>query len=77
MAVSIDAAAFRHGVARVDDEVDDGVFELARIGEGRPKAAAEDRLDCDRFANRPRHHVRQTADEPIHVHLPGIEHLLT
>ena len=28
----LDAAAFRHGVARIDDEIEDGEFELIGVG---------------------------------------------
>ena len=71
-----DLPAVRHGVARVDDEIDDGVFELAHIHERRPEAAAEDGLDRDRLPHRAGQHLRQAADQAVEVDLARAQDLL-
>ena len=47
-------AASRHGVARVDREVDDDLLELADVGAHRPKVAAMIDLELDVAADQPR-----------------------
>jgi hypothetical protein len=37
-------AAVRHGVARVDREVEDGVFELVRVGLDAPEPRGQHRF---------------------------------
>ena len=61
------AAAVRHGVAPVDREVQDGVLELARIGEGPPQAAGQHGLDRDRFAERAPQQVGHAGDDAVGV----------
>ena len=53
-----DTAAAWHCVARVDDQIDDGVLELAHVHECRPQAAAEDGFDRDRLPHRAGQHLR-------------------
>ena len=45
-------AAVRHGVARVDRQVEHGAFELVRIDMGEPQAAGQHGLQPDALAER-------------------------
>ena len=54
-----DAAAVGHGVACVDDEVDDHLLELVEIGLDQPQVAAVLDVDLDLLADQPAHHVLQ------------------
>jgi hypothetical protein len=42
-------AATVHRVTRIDGEIEDSVFDIARIDMGVPQAAGDDRLDFDRL----------------------------
>ena len=53
-----DLAAVRHGVAGIDDEIDDDLLELIEVGLGEPKIAAVAKFECYFFA-----------DEAAHQHL--------
>ncbi len=53
-----DPSAARHGVARIDDEIDDHMLELVEIGLDQPKIAAMAKIEHDLLA-----------DEAAHQHL--------
>ena len=72
-----DVAAVGHGVAGVDDEIDDRVVDMARIGKGRPKARREYRFDFHRFADRAGQHVGHVCDRFVEIELVRRERLLT
>ena len=56
-------AAVRHGVARIDREVEDRVFELAGIGMGAPQPAGQHGLDADRLAERAAQQLGHAGDQ--------------
>ena len=60
-----DLAAVGHGVARVDDEVDDDLLELVEVGLHQPQVAAVDDVERDRLA-----------DEPAQQHLQFRQHVV-
>ncbi len=53
-----DLAAFRHRVARIDNQIDEDMLELVDVGLDEPKVAAVAQFEIDLFA-----------DEPAHQHL--------
>ena len=59
--------AVRHGVARVDGEVDHRVLKLARIGAGGPEATAQYGLQHDVFTERALQQVLHAGDHPAGV----------
>src|SRR5262249_43588975 len=60
-------ATLRHGIARVEREVEEGGLELVGIDPARPCAAGGDRFDPDRLAERPRQHLQHADDEVIEI----------
>ena len=64
-------AALGHGVARVDREIDDGVFELVGIDRRLPQTAGQHGLDRDRLADGPPQQFRHVLHQP--VDLDGLE----
>ena len=60
-------AAVGHGVARVDREVEDRVFELVGIGLDPPQAGGEHGLDLDRLAERAVEQFRHAGDQLVDV----------
>ena len=63
-------AAIRHGVARVDREIDDHLLELGDVGLHRPQVAAEHGFQLNLLAD-------QTAQQHVELgnHVIEIEHL--
>src|ERR1700722_15352475 len=48
-----DLAAVVHGVARIDDEIDDHLLELVEVGLHLPQVAPVDHVELDRLADQP------------------------
>ena len=61
-------AAFGHGVAGVDREVEDGVLELVRVDQGVQRRAGQAQVDADRLAQRAREQVRHVVDQRTDLH---------
>ena len=68
-------AAVGHGVARVDDEVEERVLQLVGIGEGGPEPAALHGFHLDRLAERPAHDLRHAGDQAVHLQRLRLERL--
>jgi hypothetical protein len=60
-------AALRHGVARVDHQVEDRVLELALIDEGAPEPAGTYGLHPQMLADRVPQHLRHPAHQLVDV----------
>ena len=60
-------AAIAHGVARVDRDVDDGAFELMRVGAGFPQPGGQNGLDLNMLAQRRAQEVRHVGNHPVGV----------
>ena len=58
-------AAIRHGVARVEREVDDRIFELAAVRRDHPETAGEHRLDRNRLTQRPPQQLGHARDQAV------------
>ncbi len=71
----IQPPAIGHRITGVDDEVQQGTFELAGVDLGRPQLGAE--FDRQRHigAERAREHVLQRFDQLDHVDAPDVERL--
>ena len=69
-------AAFRHGVAGIHREVENGGFELGRVGLDRPHAAAADNLERNVLAERAAQKIGQAVEHAIDVEQGGTERLL-
>ena len=70
-----DATALGHGVAGIDAEVEQGVFQLRRIDQGRPQLAAGHHLDLDRRTHRAADQVFHAGHQAIDVGGLGIQRL--
>jgi hypothetical protein len=68
-------AAFRHGVARVDREVEDGGLDLVGIGFGLPQARALHSLHGNTLSERPLQQFRETEHQPAGVNRLRLERL--
>ena len=64
------ASAVRHGIARIDREIDDDLLELRQVHLHRPQIAAMHDLELDLFADQP-----PQQDGEIGQQLAEIEHL--
>ena len=71
-----DRAALGHGVARIDDQIDDGVGDLRLVGMHRPEIGAVLELQVDAFAQQPAQHLRQFADHVAQRQHLGLHGLL-
>ena len=60
-------AAARHGIARVDREVDDRLLDLSGIAEHRQGRAGQSRLDLDVRAEEPRQQARDRGDRLVEI----------
>ena len=69
-------AAFGHGVARVDGEVQDRRLELVLVGEGEPQPAGQHGLERDRLAQGAAQQFGRVGDQPVGVERAGVERLL-
>jgi hypothetical protein len=69
-------AAFRHGVAGVHREVENGGFELGRVGLDRPRAAATDDLERNVLAERAPQKIGQAVEHAVDVEQGRVERLL-
>ena len=69
-------AALGHGVARIDDEIDDGVGKLRLVGMHRPEIGAMLELEVDAFAQQTAQHQRQFADHVAQRQHLGLHGLL-
>ena len=74
---SVSLPPLRHGIARVDREVENGELELIGIGKRPPDAAAEHRLDRDLLAQGAPEQVGHAGDQAAKVERLRIERLLT
>jgi ribosomal protein S9 len=70
-----DMTACRHGIARVEHEIDDYLLDLIRIGLDETKSCSKERIGVDVIANQPRQHVQQTGDAFVDVDDRWIEEL--
>ncbi len=68
-------AAIGHGIARIDGEVENGIFQLVRIGQGVPQAARDDGFDLDLFTEGPAEHLAQIADDASQIDGTGRQRL--
>ncbi len=57
-----------HGIARVDREVEQGIFELPRIGQRIPQAPRHHRIDFHTLADCPAQHVAHAVHQPPDIH---------
>ena len=70
-----EASAVGHGVARVDREVGDGVFELRGVDRHGPQPAREDGFQLDMVAERAAQQLGHFADEAVAVDRFGQQRL--
>ena len=70
-------AAVRHGVARVDGEVQEHLLDLTGIGRHGSEVRRGHRDELDRLAEEPIEHRVQAADDAVDVEHGGREHLLS
>ena len=56
-----------HGVAGVDRQIEQGIFQLRLIGFAGPEALSRAHLDLDRFAKRPAQHIGHVRNKRIHI----------
>ena len=63
--------ALRHGVARIDREVEQRGLELGRVDVGAQRSVASDELDGDRLADRLRSSGAKLADQALTSTSPG------
>jgi len=66
-------AAVGHGVARVDDEVEQRALKLVRVAQRRPQALHKPGFNLDRRADGTAEQVFHAADQQVHVGGLGIE----
>jgi hypothetical protein len=60
-----ESASVRHGVARVDGEVEQRALKLVRVAQHRPDTIAHAQLDRDLGSDRALDHVSHALDERI------------
>ena len=60
-------AAIRHGVPRIDAQVQQRVLQLVRIHQRRPQTARADKFHRNRRAHRPAHQIFHVSNEPVHI----------
>ena len=70
-----DAAAIRHGVARVDAEVQQGVLQLARVDQSWPDSRQAHHFQMDMRADRTADELLHVGDQAVHVRGLGVEGL--
>ena len=71
-----DLAAVRHGVAGIEREIEQRVFELVGIGEGAPQPAGQHGFERHRFAERAAQEIAGAGDELVGVDDLRLERLL-
>ncbi len=71
-----DPAALRHGVARVDHQVDDHLLDLSAIHLDPSHVRALIEGELDRFADEPPEHVHHADDDLVEIQDGRGEHLL-
>ena len=69
-------AATGHGVARVDGQIQDDLFDLALIRFHRPERRIERRLQFDILAEKARQHFRHILNNCIEIQYLSFQHLL-
>ncbi len=69
-------AAARHGVARVDGQVHQHLFDLAGIGADAPQVRSQDGGNRDVFAQETTQHLLDADDDGVEVEDLGRQHLL-
>ena len=65
----------RHGVARVDRQVDHGLFDLRRIGLDVAGLRVEDQRQLDVFADQPPQHLLDVDHHRVDAHDARLDHL--
>src|SRR6185312_448274 len=68
-------AALRHGVARVDDQVQDDLLDLSAVGAHEPERLGQIRDELDILGQEPRQHLLEIVGEGAQVEDLGLEHL--
>ena len=68
-------AAVRHGVARIDGEIEQGILELVGIGESLPQAARQHGLDVDGLAESATQQLGHAGDQAVDVQSGRFERL--
>ena len=68
-------AALRHGVPRVDREVEKGTFQLTRIDFGLPQSPSTRCLYLDRLAQSPAEQVYHATDQGVGIDGLRLKHL--
>lgn len=71
-----DPPAIRHGVTRVEGEVQDGAFELAGISHRRPRVRLGDDLDGDGLAENAGEDAGHVIDQRVEIDRRHVEVLL-
>src|SRR3954464_11412249 len=74
--LNADATALLHRVAGIDDEVDQNLLELPRVGD-YVSTCATGRADADVFPNQTAQHRLDIPDHGIQVEHPRLEDLLS
>ena len=69
--------AARHGIVRVDGQVEDHLLKLAGVGPHAPQRRRQGRGQVDIFSNHPPQHFLHVADEVIGIEDLGGEQLFT
>ena len=69
-------AALRHGIAGVDRQIHDDLFDLAGIGAHRAQFRARDHYQIDVFADQPGEQFEVFGDDGVQIEDLGSEHLL-
>ena len=71
----LDATAGGHGVACVDDEIDQHLFDLAGIGKDRGDVASQVCLEADVFADEASEHGLAAGDHGVEIDHAWVERL--
>ena len=69
------AAALLHGIARVDHEVHDDLFELPRVRPHQREIGRQHEVERDVFADEPAEHLADAGDQHVQIDERGLQHL--
>lgn len=58
---------FRHRIARINAQIEDGIFKLVAINQNRPQPCIETQLEAHGLANRSAKEFSHPADQLIHI----------
>ena len=70
------AAASRHRVAGVDDQVHENLLDLPRVGPGAAEIGSEVRLQLDVLTDQPAEHLVHSGHHRVEVEDLRLQHLL-